>query len=190
MADVEGRVGGLTTATVDFQHRTVYVNAPLTLTTAQQGICDVQSRRWKATEVRDYRAERQLSAELEVAQQAVRDTFMPGYRLTTGSTCARRLLGKRCTSGWGWRNVDCGGPHLPPGADHTTLWVKANSPAILITQPYAIAASGRGDYSKVVEPMREWGERNGLNVWDDPYLSWWAPGGTTLVMFTAGEIAG
>lgn len=151
----------------------------LNLTPHQQAISDLHARRQKAIEAHGYRADRQIVAKLEIVQQALRDTFMPGYKLTTGAVCARRLLGKRCTGGWDW----CKGPHLPPGQDHTTFWVKANAPSLLITQPYAFFRATPS--SEVTDPMVEWAAQHGLTATVDPALSWWNPGATTLVMFTS-----
>lgn len=79
----------------------------------------------------------------------------------------------------GYRPVPDGGYPAPPCVDHARLY-RGDGPAVLVYHPYFAPEQIRGQ-------VEAWAEENGLTagVYDSA-KSWYYPGGTCLVVVTAG----
>jgi hypothetical protein len=142
---------------------------------------------------------------MEPARQAVRDTFMPGYRRRWCSEPCLRMLREEGNH----QNYRCRADHLDDAgtdwSDHWSVWVKTGSRPLLITQPYVFQPGPRrsGVWLEEIPNMsttkletgapeillrgEEWARKHGLWVRQMPEWSWWAPGYTTLIVMAVEE---
>ena len=113
-----------------------------------------------------------VKAAVAAARAAMISKVLPGYRESRGRICTKRLFRQHCRL-----TPQCSDPHLPPGADHTSLWFTSRRQMVLVTQPYDQENGLR------IKDMRGWAAQHGLSIEVSTVKSWWNPGYTVYVAF-------
>jgi hypothetical protein len=89
--------------------------------------------------------------------------------------CLYRLLGaSRCPDTY---EEPCDSPHLLPGVDHMSEWLRGKTTYCLVSQPY------NWDWRTMCATV-DLGRRHGFEVQVSARASWHFPGWTTLVLYT------
>ena len=83
----------------------------------------------------------------------------------TSRLCLRRLLGKQCLQCSPAHDFWCE-PHLPPGADHITMWRSGRRVWALVSQPYGMP----GEQMQVLADLCD---RYGFRFYVAAATPWW-----------------
>lgn len=108
----------------------------------------------------------------ETVREKEKQYFIQSYKLkeSKGRICIHRLTGKKCTHNL----VDC----IPPGSDHSHLWLKNGKPYMFTSQPYSLE-------HKELVMLIDYCNKNGLHLHITGMKQWHCPGKVFTVMITA-----